>query len=282
MMEKRGVKNYMQLRLRPTGGYVAVCVATTTAASWVVYSVTANGYLAGWTTLVLVVWSAMFSNDVDLLIRRIARATGLDQNRDGNPMSPTRHYETATIAYDLVPCLKNFMSNSRASDSCTLVITGNDCHTLTLPPETYPWIGFLTEILENDHCHVVQYVSHGRHRADGILQSLQERFPERFEYRRLVNPEVVTDPEDRKLIKVLQTFHPTLAWKGDGGQDDEKMMWIERYHPGASSEAYSCDYYDAKTLVRNSEGFDFFRDKLNTAWVITQDHESERPANAVH
>ena len=280
MMEKRGVKRYMQLR--STVGYVVVCVTTTTAAVWVVYSVTANGYLAGWTALVLVVWSAMFSSEVDWLVRQIVKNMGLNQNRDGSPTSPTRHYETATIAYDLVPCLEEFMSDSRPPKSCMLVITGNDCHTLTIPPEDYPWIGYLEEVLESDQCHVVQYVSHGKHRADGILEELHERFPDRFEYRRLVNPEVVADPEDRELIKALQTFHPTLAWKGKGGRDDEKMMWIERYHPSASSEAYSCDYFDAKTLTRNSEAFDFFREKLNDAWVISQNHGSERLANAVH
>ena len=253
-----------------SGGYAALCVTTIVAVGWVVYSVTANLYLAWWTVLVLMVWAVLFSPDLDLLIRWSLRRLGASDSADGSPISPTRHYPAATIAFDLVPCLKHFLSDSCTSESCTLVITGNDCYTLTLREEDYPWKGFLTQILENDQCRVIQYVSHGKHTADSILQKLQEEYPDRFEYRRLANPELVSDPVDQELLKALHTFHPTLAWKDSGGKDDEKMMWIERYHPSGSKEASSCDYYDAQTLLRNSQGFDFFRDRLDTAWAITQ------------
>ena len=279
MSSRKSMKYPQLLHICRRGAYVVVPLLATGAVCWVVYtvvySVTANLYLAWWTVLVLVVWAALFSQNVDLFIRSALRRTGVSQNVDGKPI-PTRHFQKATIAFDLVPRLESFLSDSSTPESCTLMITGSDCYPLTLPEEDYPWKRLLTEILEKNRCRVVQYVSHGKHPADNILQELQQEYPDRFEYRQLLNPELVSDPGDRELLRALHTFHPTLAWKGRGEKDDEKMMWVERYHPPASSEAFSCDYYDAQALMRNSDAFDFFRERLDAVWAITQSHKTVR------
>ena len=275
MSSRRSMKYPQLLYIGRRGAYVVVLLLVSGTVYTVVHSVTANLYLAWWTVLVLVVWGALFSQDVDFFIRWALRRTRVSQNVDAKPITPTRRFQTATIAFDLVPCLEDFLSDSSTSDSCTLVITGNDCYTLTLE-DVYPWKKFLTEILERNRCRVVQYVSHGKHPANNILQALQDKYPDRFEYRQLLNPELASDPEDRALLTALYTYHPTLAWKGRGEKHDDKMMWVETYHPPASTEAFSCDYYDTQALMRNSDAFDFFRERLDAVWAMTQRHTSLR------
>ena len=259
-------------------------VASTTVgvACLTVYNVmkdTNYEYLTIWTGAILAVWIITYDGMMDGVIRRVAKVLKLGgTTNEENVGEPTKHFETATIANNLIPYLERFMAVGRAPERCTLVITGNDCHPVT--KANHPWREFLHATLKEGHCRVIQYISEGKHDAESILEVLQREFPNHFEYRCLANPAVVHDPADRELIETLRTFHPTLAWRGDGGENDDKLMWIENHHPPGSTEAYGCDYYNSDALRERHEEFDFYREKLEHAWAVSRSSNAAPQAGA--
>ena len=252
--------------------YLLVGSTTVGIACLTVYHVTKNTdyeYLTLWTGVILIVWITTYNGTMDTLARFVLKHLSLNRTtNEENTGKPTVHYDTATIANSLIPHLKSFMEGGRAAKPCTLVITGSDCHPMT--EGDYPWRQFLCASLDKGHCHVIQYISDGNHGAVSILERLQAQYPTNFEYRRLANPDAVHDPADRELVEALRTFHPTLAWRGDGDENDDKLMWIESYHPPESTMAYGCDYYSPDTLRDRHDEFDFYREKLKHAWEVSQ------------
>lgn len=232
-----------------------------------IFTVTNDVFVTSWAILVLIAWTVIFLWRSVGIDKRLHAIFGrfpkwLDMsNGDYRDDCTTFHRETATIAYDLIPHLDKFLDHS-----CKLVVTGNDCHATIIPE--YPWRDFLESCLKDKGCHIIQYVSHGSHDADSFLWNLEKKYPEQFDRRQFVDPDLVEDQKDRELIKTLEVLHPTLAWNEETG---ERVLWIERYHPNKSEFAYGCDFYDAKAIERDSRGFEFFRERLERAWTVTRD-----------
>lgn len=226
-------------------GTFLVCVA--------VFFSTDSSLLVGCTALLLIGWTGIYWHQ---------------SHSDHRVPYSTRHWRTATVAYDLIPYLDALLHGDR----CKLVITGNDAYALTLPD--YPWGRFLRACLEEKRCSVIWYVSCLNEDADRELRKLHDDHNGAFEYRRLADPDIIVDPADKQLLTVLQDLHPTLAWNPDTGA---KMMWVEGYHPPRSTYASNCDYYGPDLLEKNAEEFEFYRQQLDRAWQITKDFSFENP-----
>lgn len=125
--------------------------------------------------------------------------------------------------------------------------------------------------LDEGRCSVVQYVSRPSQDAERRLASLEDKYGEAFECRRLADPQEIGDPEARKLLEILEHFHPTLAWNPATGA---KMMWVEGYHPLGSTYASNCDYYAPDFLEQDARDFELYHNKLELAWEVTKKHQA--------
>lgn len=215
-----------------------------------VFYSTDSSVLVGWTALVLVGWTVIYW--------RYSRS-------DRRGSCSTRYWPTATVAYNLIPYLDDFLGKRREQGAFDLVITGGDAHSMVAAG--YPWKRFLEECLREERCSITWYVSQPDKKADALLQKLEEKYSKTFNYRCLADPNSIAEQKDKDLLLTLQSFHPTLAWNRQTG---DKMMWIEGYHPPKSTDAFNCHYYGPDLLKKDDGGFEFYLEQINRAWEITE------------
>ena len=146
---------------------IIVWVAGTFLVCAVVFSSTDSLLLVSCTALLLIGWTGIYWHH---------------SHSERHVPYSTRHWRTATVAHDLIPCLDAFLHGDR----CKLIITGNDAYALTQPD--YPWGGFLRACLEERRCSVIWYVSCLNQDADRELRKLQADHDGAFECRHLADP----------------------------------------------------------------------------------------------
>lgn len=155
------------------------------------------------------------------------------------------------------------------------LVLANGGHAVIMGGDAYPvgkagyrWRGYIEELLDRG-CKLTQYVVAPTDEAKKVLDELQSYAEKRsgeFCCRQLADPSTVVDENDRHLIGMLATYHPTLVWNDKG----EKMLWIESHHPANSTVAYGCEYYSPECLAAKSKPFDDKMDLLNRAWAATE------------
>lgn len=239
--QKRRIKNIVCITVWIVGALL-ICVA-------VFYS-TGSWVLVGCTALVLVGWTVIYW--------RYSRS-------DRRGSRSTRYWSTATVAYNLIPYLDDFLGKEGEQGEFVLVITGGDAHSMVAAD--YPWKEFLEECLREERCSITWYVSHPEKKAEALLQEFENRYSKTFNYRCLADPNSIADQKDKELLVTLQSFHPTLAWNNKTG---DKMMWIEGYHPPESTNAFNCHYYDPDFLKKDGDDFEFYHEQIKRAWKITE------------
>ena len=132
----------------------------------------------------------------------------------------------------------------------------------------YPWREYIEKLLDRG-CKLTQYVialTAEAQKAFDELQTYAEKGRGEFRYRQLANPSEVVDENDRHLIGMLATYHPTLAWNDKG----ERMLWLESRHPAKSTVAFGCKYYSPECLEAERKPFDDKMDLLDRAWIATE------------
>jgi len=172
------------------------------------------------------------------------------------------YYPRATIAYDLVPKLEAFL-NGKAPGK--FYISGADGYPLItqkrrLLPKflRYPWAGFVGDMIKSGS--EVNYIltqtdardekrlrnfkaKFGKNQGDGTLNLC------------LVSAERADD-EDKELLEYLQTSHVVLV-----EAENERVMWIEGYHPADSTVAYACEFV-APDRAKKDARYDTYKKAL--------------------
>ena len=134
---------------------------------------------------------------------------------------------------------------------------------------SYPWFNYVKDLLDRG-CKLTQYVVAPTEEAKRAFEQLQSHAKKtqqgEFHYRQLADPSKVADENDRHLIGMLTTYHPTLAWNDKG----ERMLWLESHHPASSTSAFGCKYYSPECLAADRRPFDEKVALLRTAWAATE------------
>lgn len=175
----------------------------------------------------------------------------------------TRAFPRATIAYDLVPKLRPFLSKRP-----TLYVTASDGYPLTTA-RRYPWPGFISEAL-GFGCDVHYLLADVSEQDEAQLFAARDRIgagrPGKL-HLYFLNIESVSD-EDRDLIESLCTFHVVLV-----ETTNERMMWTEDYHPKRSTVAYGCKF-TAPAEAKDNNQYDEYKAAITH---LTERYKARRP-----
>jgi hypothetical protein len=146
-------------------------------------------------------------------------------------------YSVATIANNLAPKLKR-LSEDPAFARPTMYVVGGDGYPLWTEDDSYPWKGGLKDILKNGGA--IQYLLTDPSSAviaklSKVKSDLENGVEGKINIYFVCSESA--DPKNKADIESLRTFHPTLI-EGDG----KRAMWVEGYHPAASTVAYACKF----------------------------------------
>jgi hypothetical protein len=142
-------------------------------------------------------------------------------------------FSHATIAVDLVPKLKQLLTGK-----ATFYIVGGDGYPLT-KRMYYPWWrGFLRWALRKN-C-TINYILTNVSPADEVaLLKVKKKLELNTEGKLnfcFLRKDLVDD-SDREVVRKLHTFHPLIV-----EEKGKRIMWLEGYHPPASTVAYGCEF----------------------------------------
>ena len=104
------------------------------------------------------------------------------------------------------------------------------------------------------------------------LLELTNRYPDRFHLYVFKGKSV--DASDEAIIQEFETFHPTLLEFAD----NQRLMWIENYHPSQSMLAFEVDFVSPED-ARNDNRFDEWKEQiLNLTATCCEEIDTEDAA----